>query len=97
RFDLGQYAQALFLYNVLAKRYENTVEGLIALKHVWQCHGALFQPDQARATLDRLRAALPRTAFDGTVENRTRAWWENWLSDMGKLRDLPKAATGANR
>lgn len=94
RFDLGQYAQALFLYNVLAKRYENTVEGLIALKHVWQCHGVLFQPEQARATLDRIRAALPRTTFDGAGENRSRPWWENWLADQGKLRDLPRAPAG---
>lgn len=94
RFELGQYPEALFQYNVLAKRYENTVEGLIALKHVWQCHGTMFQPDQARAVLERIRAALPRTTFDAAAENRTRAWWDNWLSDQAKLRDLPRSPSG---
>jgi len=95
RFDLGEYSQALYEYTILAKRYENTVEGLIALKHVCQCHLVMFQPDKARAVLEQIKNALPRTTFDAAAENRTRTWWENWLADQGKLRDLPRGpATG---
>ncbi|MBY0525022.1 MAG: tetratricopeptide repeat protein [Gemmataceae bacterium] len=90
RFDLGQYNQALVLYNVLAKRYQNQVEGLVALKHAWQCHCVMFQPDLARGTLDRIRSALPSTTFDAAAENRTRAWWDNWLVDVSKLREAPR-------
>lgn len=91
RFDLGQYSQALYQYTILAKRYENTVEGLIALKHVCQCHAVMFQPDKVKTVLEQVKAALPRTNFDGAAENRTRTWWENWLADQNKLRDLPRS------
>jgi hypothetical protein len=94
RFDLGDYSQALYQYTILAKRYENTVEGLIALKHVCQCHLVMFQPDKAKAVLEQIKAVLPRTNFDSTAENRTRTWWENWLADQSKLRDLPKVPSG---
>jgi tetratricopeptide (TPR) repeat protein len=95
RYDLGKYPEALYLYNVLAKRYENTVEGLIALKHACRCHFAMSQLDKARAVVEQIKAALPRTTFDGTADNRTRAWWENWLADQGKLRDLPRGPAGS--
>jgi tetratricopeptide (TPR) repeat protein len=94
RFDLGEYSQALYDYTILAKRYENTVEGLIALKHVCQCHMVMFQPDKARAVMEQIKNALPRTNFDASADNRTRTWWENWLADQSKLRDAPRGPAG---
>jgi hypothetical protein len=96
RFDLGrpeEVREALRLYNQLADRYHGHVEELYALRHVWQCHGVLSQPEQARTTLDRLATALkemPAAAFDGTTEAATHVWWENWLGEMSKLRDSAK-------
>ncbi len=93
RFDLGKFDEALRLYNALADRYHGQLDELIALRHVWQCHGVLFQPDQSRTTLDRIRTAmkdLPPTAFDGASDVATRAWWENWLAEKSKLRDVAK-------
>jgi len=93
RFELGKIEEALGLYNQLAERYKRQQEELTALRHVWQCHGVLFQPEQARTTLDRVRVALsemPTSAFTGTSDTATRAWWENWVTEMSKLRDTAK-------
>jgi tetratricopeptide (TPR) repeat protein len=90
RFDLGQYSQALFLFDVLAKRYEGQVEALIALQHVWQCHGVLFQAEEAKMTLERIRTAMAHTTYDGSAENRTHAWWEDWLAKQAKLREAAR-------
>lgn len=87
QFDLGRYAPALEVYADLARLYQNQVEGLLALRHIWQCHGMLFQPDQSRQTLDRIRSTIPSTTFDGAAENRTRAYWENWVSEQSRLRE----------
>jgi tetratricopeptide (TPR) repeat protein len=90
RFDLGQFDEALRLYEELARRHRNQVEELIALRHVWQCHGVKFQPDHARRTLDAVREALrqlPDSAFDNTADLRTRRWWEEWLRE--KTRQAP--------
>lgn len=93
RFDLGKFEEALRLYNSLADRYRQQLEELIALRHVWQCHGVLFQPEQSRTTLERIQTAMqemPMTAFDGSADVATRAWWEAWLSERSKMRDVAK-------
>ena len=87
QFDLGRYAPALEIYSDLGRRYQNQVEGLIALRHVWQCHGMMDHPAKARAALDQVRATIPSTKFDATAENRTRAYWEGWVSEQTRLRD----------
>lgn len=87
RFEMGKYDEALRLYNQLADRYKHQLEELNALRHVWQCHGLLRQPDQVRTSLDRLRGALnemPAAAFDGSTETATRLYWENWVRDAAK-------------
>jgi tetratricopeptide (TPR) repeat protein len=97
RFDLGKFEEALRLYNALAERYRHRLGELTALRHIWQCHGVLFQPEQVRTTLARLRVALnemPNTAFDGSTDEATRAWWESWLIEKSKLRDVARPANG---
>lgn len=97
QFDLGHYAQSLEIYTDLSRRYQNQVEGLIALRHVWQCHGMLSQTDQVRATLERIRATIPSTQFDATAENRTRAYWENWVGEQTRSRDVMRAPINNRR
>lgn len=90
RFDLGQYDEALKVYELLSVRYHHQIEGLIALRSVWQCQGIKLQHDKARATLERIRITLremPSSAFDDTADNRSRRWWENWVLERIKLAD----------
>jgi hypothetical protein len=87
RFDLGQFDEALRLYETLARRYRGQVEELIALRHVWQCHGVKFQTDQAKKMIERIRAALkelPNSAFDNSMDMRTRRWWDDWLREKSR-------------
>ncbi len=93
RFELGKIEEALGHYNGLADRYKGQLEELTALRHVWQCHGILRQPDQIRTTLERVTAAvkeMPASAFHGGTETARRDWWETWVREMGKLRDTPR-------
>jgi tetratricopeptide (TPR) repeat protein len=87
RFDLGHFDEALRLYEDLARRYRGEVEGLIALRFMWQCHGLKFQYEQARRALDQIRQSLrdmPATAFDNSNEWRSRRWWEEWLREKSR-------------
>jgi tetratricopeptide (TPR) repeat protein len=97
RFDLGKFDESLRLYNTLADGYHGQLAELIALRHVWQCHSVLFQPEQSRTTLERIRTAIkemPSAAFDGSSDMATKAWWDNWLAEMSKLRDVARPPTG---
>ena len=87
RFDLGQFDDALKLYEDLARKYAKQVEQLIALRHVWQCHGVKFQTEQGKKALVEIRDALkdmPANAFDNTAEVRSRRWWEEWLREKNR-------------
>jgi hypothetical protein len=87
RFSLGQYDEALRLYEGLAKHYKNQVEELIAWRHAWQCYGVKFQPDQAKRVLEQMQQSLqqmPLTAFDNTTEVRRRRWWDDWLREKSR-------------
>jgi Tfp pilus assembly protein PilF len=87
RFEEGQFDDALRQYEILTGRYRNQVDGLIALRNVWRCYGVKLQGEKARATLERIRAALremPPGAFDAEPEVRTRRWWDEWLSQQGR-------------
>ena len=44
----------------------------------------MFQPEQARRTLERINTALkdmPASAFDNSTEVRTRRWWDDWVRE----------------
>lgn len=87
RFNLGQFDDALRLYEALARRYKKQVEELIAWRHAWQCYGVKFQPDQAKRVLEQMRQSLqdmPGAAFDTSSDIRTRRWWEDWLREKSR-------------
>lgn len=90
QFDLGQYVETLRLYEELAGRYRNQVDGLIALRFAWQLYKLQFQPKLAAQALDGIKESLAQMkddAFDNTSEIRTRRWWEEWLRE--KTRPIP--------
>ncbi|HXG08165.1 MAG TPA: tetratricopeptide repeat protein [Gemmataceae bacterium] len=98
RFNLGDYDGALNAYEQLAARYPRRVDEVYALAKVFACRhakravalqrgdqdGARHEEEQARAALNRFRAALQALddkAFEG--EDWTRQDWERWLATVG--------------
>jgi tetratricopeptide (TPR) repeat protein len=78
RFNLGEYAAALKLYDALADRYKGRLEHLSALGGTARCFAAQRDFTHFRARLDDIRLALK------TVDPQTRREWEQWLSIAGK-------------
>jgi tetratricopeptide (TPR) repeat protein len=90
QFDLGQYAEAQRLYEELAGRYRNQVDGLIALRYLWQLQRLRFRTNEARQALDAIKESLSQMtddAFDNSAEVCNRRWWEEWLRE--KSRPIP--------
>jgi tetratricopeptide (TPR) repeat protein len=92
RFELGDYAGAIQLYEELAVRYRHQVDALAALKQMTRCYWV--QRDPARANADdpnwikagevigRARAilqGLSDSAFQGRSDLPSRTEWEHWL------------------
>jgi tetratricopeptide (TPR) repeat protein len=83
RFEQGQNDESIRLFQKLAERYPNQVDGLVALSYVCRSYWAKNQPKQVRLVWGQIRVTLNQmnhSAFDGTSDTHTRAWWESWLS-----------------
>jgi hypothetical protein len=81
----------------LADQYRQKVEGLTALRYLWEVQMLyLRKPDAAAATLKRIRETIkkvPDEQFDGTTPERQRAAWEKWLTDAANVKAPPAATT----
>jgi tetratricopeptide (TPR) repeat protein len=92
RFNLGNYDEAIRLYDNLARRFQNQVEGLYAVKDLFDIYMLRGDLVKAKATLERFRLlldALDDSAFQGRPAGEARAAWENWLKNANKqLREL---------
>lgn len=93
RFNLGQFDEAVRLYDQIATRCRRDVDGLLALRELWRCYAVQIQKDRnnvdlARATLERIRItlnSLDDSAFQDRPEAQRRAAWEKWLTDSEDL------------
>jgi tetratricopeptide (TPR) repeat protein len=86
RADLGDEKAAVQIYESLAARYHHRVEGLAALAGMARCYWRKGKNDEARKTLERVRAALNEmdaSAFPTQAGGGTKADWEEWLGKMG--------------
>jgi tetratricopeptide (TPR) repeat protein len=82
-FWLQKYEEAVRRFGALALRYQQRPDELIALSRLWQTYVWWNKPDQAKATIDRVREALthiPDAAFDGSHETHRREYWLDWLN-----------------
>jgi tetratricopeptide (TPR) repeat protein len=81
RFEQGEYEEALRRFKLLAQRYAQRPECLIAYQNVWRCAGVLRRTDDARDALDKALAALkelPDDAFTGP-QATSREEWQKWI------------------
>ncbi|MBN2211903.1 MAG: tetratricopeptide repeat protein [Sedimentisphaerales bacterium] len=82
-FDLGQYQEAVRLYELAVLRYQLTPTALTALMQVMNCQIKLDKPAAARAASERARWQL-RKMSDEVLEQDAgsprREEWERWFS-----------------
>lgn len=78
RFLLGDYGEALKLYDELADRYKGRLERISALGGTARCYAAQRDFSRYKSRLDDIRVALK------DADTETRREWERWLSVAGK-------------
>ncbi len=74
RFNLGQYAESLTVYERLIESKPAPIVVLNALGGAFRCHAALGQRDKLRMRLDEIRKEL------AGMDESVRRQWEEWLS-----------------
>ncbi|MGE3804919.1 MAG: tetratricopeptide repeat protein, partial [Gemmataceae bacterium] len=82
QINLGQYPDAIKLYEILAARYHHQVEHLLALRQVWRCHWIMREPDKARGIVEKIRGVLnemDESAFLSHPSKQTRKEWLDWI------------------
>jgi TolA-binding protein len=87
RFDLGDYKEALKIYDFLAQRHPKKPEQLTALSQLWRCYWALDQVDKARQIAQQVAAALKEldeTTFKNQQDHPIRKEWQQWLDWAAK-------------
>lgn len=78
RFDLGQYEEALAIYEHLADRHKGTEDALNALGGAVRCHAAMGQAGPLRQRLAEIRGQLT------LLNDNVRTQWEEWLTVASK-------------
>ncbi len=88
-FDLGQYDEAIRLYDAAAFRYQDDASSLAAYVQIVNAYYALGKPDEAKAANERAKWLLkrmpPESFTDGTFA-MPKEYWENqlrWTSASG--------------
>jgi TolA-binding protein len=85
-FNLGKYAEALALYEELAKLHNGRPEGIRALGGAVKCHAGLWQADKVRQRLLQIRQGL------GVLDEVDRKAWDEWVTQASQgLGDLETA------
>jgi tetratricopeptide (TPR) repeat protein len=74
RFDLGQYAEALAIYDRLIAANVSPEVTLQALGFAARCHLGMHQEEKMHERLEAIRKSL------ATLEKADRERWEEWLS-----------------
>jgi len=97
-FDLGRFREAIPLYDMAAKRYENHPASLVALIQQVNAHSELGEFQAARVANDRARWQLrriPDEAFDDPSLPMSRTAWEDWLKWTSELNLFDAQANAA--
>lgn len=87
-FELGQYQDALRLYEQAAWAYRDSVAGLGAFVQAINCHVYLGNDEQSRLALRRalyLVNSIPDEAFEQTEGLETREHWRRYFTWVGEV------------
>jgi tetratricopeptide (TPR) repeat protein len=81
-YDLGEYAEAVKLYESAAFRYQDDPSSLAAYVQIVNAYTRLGRLDDARTANERAKYLLrrmPPEAFANGTFNMPRQYWEEWL------------------
>jgi tetratricopeptide (TPR) repeat protein len=87
-YDLGQFEQAIALYDLAAKRWDKDPSSLVALVQIVNANCELNRIQAARVANARARERLkeiPEEAFNDATIPMTRKHWEEWLKWSSQL------------
>jgi tetratricopeptide (TPR) repeat protein len=75
-FNLGKYKEALEVYDKLAQKHANKVEGLDALGGAVQCHAAMLQEDEIRQRLLQIEQGIEQVE---KADPKVGEVWRDWV------------------
>jgi tetratricopeptide (TPR) repeat protein len=81
-YDLGDYADAVKLYDAAAFRYQEDPSALAAYVQIVNAYCAMGKMDEARTANERakwLLRRMPAEAFTDGSFSMPKAYWEQWL------------------
>lgn len=78
RFDLGNYEEAIRLNEVLAQRYAQQVDHLLALRNILRCYAVLNRADGAREAIRQMREVLDLVNDKALNEHPSQLTREQW-------------------
>lgn len=81
-YDVGQYEDAIKLYDNAAMRFQDDPSALTAYVQIVNAYAALGRPGEARTATERARWLLqrmPPAAFKEAQRSMPQAAWENWV------------------
>lgn len=85
QYDLGDYRNAIRLYDVAAGRYQNDPSALAAYVQIVNAYCALGKPSEAKTANERakwLLRKMPAGSFDAAGNGgppMSKQYWEQWL------------------
>ncbi|MGA3065937.1 MAG: tetratricopeptide repeat protein [Tepidisphaeraceae bacterium] len=88
-YDLGNYEEAIRLYDSAAFSYQNDPSSVAAYVQIVNAYFAMGKPQEAKAANNRAKWMLqhmPAEAFQGDSFSMPKKYWEQWLqwtSDAG--------------
>lgn len=88
-YDLGQYEEAIRLYDAAAFRYQDDASSLAAYVQIVNAYYALKKPEEAKAANERakwLLKRMPPDSFSNDTFAMPKEYWENqlkWTSQAG--------------
>jgi tetratricopeptide (TPR) repeat protein len=85
-YDLGNYEQAIKLYDSAAFSYQNDPSSMAAYVQIVNAYIALGKPDEAKAANNRAKWMLkhmPPEAFTDDSFSMPKKYWDQWLQWSG--------------
>ena len=81
-YDVGQYEEAIRLYDAAALRYQDDPSALAGYVQIVNAYAALNRPEDARAANERLRWLLqrmPPESFKELQRSMPQQAWDDWV------------------
>ncbi len=88
-FDLGQYEEAIWLYDLAALKYQGQPEAVAAYIQIVNCYQKMGKPEQARTANERAKWLLKKLPAGGFASRPLPlskdyfADWLDWAGDSG--------------